>query len=244
MAAGGNEDERRAFRNEVDRAHRQVRSTADDAVRTTCSIRRSNCGSQPVSTGASRLLYGTPDEATADTLYRESARFGTTLQVLASQWPPDWAAFEAYWRRGLESVEMDDATPSSAVAPASSACREGSAPPDAVPLSAEGGGSATGPVQPSLVQAIGGPPRFLGALSGALGAGSIVPSIVSGRLVRRIGAPWLAIAGVVEYALGSALRAIGTLPPGRGRVPCARHRASGPGRRPGSPGHPRKGASE
>ncbi len=68
------------------------------------------------------------------------------------------------------------------------------------------------PAQYSLVQAIGEPPSFLGALSAALGAGSIVASLLSGRLVRRIGEPWLAVVGVVDYALGSSLRAVGNLP--------------------------------
>lgn len=114
VAAGGSEDERRALRNEVNRAHRQVRSAADDAVPYDAfdpaqQLWVAACLYRGVEL-TYRLLYGTPDDATADTLYRESARFGTTLQVPASQWPPDRAAFEAYWRRGLASVEMDDAT--------------------------------------------------------------------------------------------------------------------------------------
>lgn len=68
------------------------------------------------------------------------------------------------------------------------------------------------PAQYSLVQAIGEPPSFLGALSAALGAGSIVASMLSARLVRRFGEHWLAVAGVLDYALGSALRATGILP--------------------------------
>jgi Na+/melibiose symporter-like transporter len=67
------------------------------------------------------------------------------------------------------------------------------------------------PAQYSLVQAIGEPPSFLGALSAALGAGSIVASLVSSRLVRWIGEPWLAVVGVLDYAVGSLMRATGTL---------------------------------
>jgi MFS family permease len=68
------------------------------------------------------------------------------------------------------------------------------------------------PAQYSLVQAIGEPPSFLGVLSAALGAGSIVASLVSGRLLRRLGEPWLAVAGILDYAVGSVLRATGALP--------------------------------
>jgi MFS family permease len=66
--------------------------------------------------------------------------------------------------------------------------------------------------QYSLVEAIGEPPSFLGVLSAGLGAGSIVASLTSGRLLRRTGERWLAVIGMVDYALGSALRASGVLP--------------------------------
>jgi MFS family permease len=68
------------------------------------------------------------------------------------------------------------------------------------------------PAQYSLVQAIGEPPSFLGVLSAGLGAGSIVASLASGRLLRRISESWLAVIGMVDYALGSAMRASGLLP--------------------------------
>jgi hypothetical protein len=66
--------------------------------------------------------------------------------------------------------------------------------------------------QYSLVQAIGQPPAFLGVLSACLGAGSVVASLVSGRLLRHIGEGWLAILGMADFAVGSALRATGLLP--------------------------------
>jgi MFS family permease len=66
--------------------------------------------------------------------------------------------------------------------------------------------------QYSLVQALGEPPSFLGVLSAGLGAGSIVASLASGRLLRRISEPWLAVIGMVDYALGSVMRSSGFLP--------------------------------
>jgi Major Facilitator Superfamily len=66
--------------------------------------------------------------------------------------------------------------------------------------------------QYSLVQGVGEPPSFLGVFSAGLGAGSIVASIVSGRLLRSVGERWLAVLGMANFALGSAMRATGSVP--------------------------------
>ena len=66
--------------------------------------------------------------------------------------------------------------------------------------------------QYSLVQGVGEPPSFLGVFSAGLGAGSIVASMVSGRLLRSVGERWLAVLGMANFALGSAMRATGWLP--------------------------------
>jgi len=66
--------------------------------------------------------------------------------------------------------------------------------------------------QYSLVQGVGEPPSFLGVFSAGLGAGSIVASLVSGRLLRSVGERWLAVLGMANFALGNAMRATGWLP--------------------------------
>jgi MFS family permease len=66
--------------------------------------------------------------------------------------------------------------------------------------------------QYSLVQGVGEPPSFLGVFSAGLGAGSIVASMVSGRLLRSAGERWLAVLGMANFALGNAMRATGWLP--------------------------------
>jgi hypothetical protein len=66
--------------------------------------------------------------------------------------------------------------------------------------------------QYSLVQGVGEPPSFLGVFSAGLGAGSIAASLVSGRLLRSVGERWLAVLGMANFALGSAMRATGWLP--------------------------------
>jgi predicted MFS family arabinose efflux permease len=66
--------------------------------------------------------------------------------------------------------------------------------------------------QYSLVQGVGEPPSFLGVFSAALGAGSVVASMVSGRLLRFAGERRLAVLGMANFALGNAMRATGWLP--------------------------------
>lgn len=66
--------------------------------------------------------------------------------------------------------------------------------------------------QYSLVEAVGKPPAFLGVFSALLGAGSIAASLLSSRLLRRFGEHWLAVLGLVNFAVGTLLYATGWLP--------------------------------
>jgi MFS family permease len=66
--------------------------------------------------------------------------------------------------------------------------------------------------QYSLVQGLGEPPSFLGVFSAGLGAGSIVASLVSGRLLRSVGERRLAVLGMADFALGNTMKATGWLP--------------------------------
>ncbi len=65
--------------------------------------------------------------------------------------------------------------------------------------------------QYSLVQGVGEPPPFLGVFSACLGGGSVVASLVSSRVLRRVGEGWLAVFGIVNFAAGTALEATGVL---------------------------------
>lgn len=114
VAMLGTEEERAAMRREVDKSHRQVHSKPGDAVRYNAFDRDlqlwvAAClawGVEDIYT----KLYGEPDTATAEQMYRHSARFGTTLQVPQDMWPADRAAFEEYWQAAVAKVEMDDTT--------------------------------------------------------------------------------------------------------------------------------------
>jgi hypothetical protein len=66
--------------------------------------------------------------------------------------------------------------------------------------------------QYSLVSDLGRRPAFLGVLTALLGAGSIVAALSSGRVLARVGERGLAVAGLVNFAAGDALRAGGWLP--------------------------------
>jgi hypothetical protein len=66
--------------------------------------------------------------------------------------------------------------------------------------------------QYSLVQGVGEPPSFLGVFSAGLGAGSIVASMISSRLLRSAGEKWLAVLGMANFAFGNVMRATGWLP--------------------------------
>ncbi len=111
VAVMGTEEERAYYRRQVNRAHAMVRSRADSPVSynafdprlqlwvTACLYR----GGMDVRS----RLHGPVDEATADAIYRECRRFGTTLQVPEHMWPADRAAFEEYWAAALAELRID-----------------------------------------------------------------------------------------------------------------------------------------
>jgi uncharacterized protein (DUF2236 family) len=56
------------------------------------------------------LVHGPPRPELLDLIYRHGARLATMLQVPAAMWPPDRAAFEAYWAEAEAGIEMDEVT--------------------------------------------------------------------------------------------------------------------------------------
>jgi uncharacterized protein (DUF2236 family) len=53
-------------------------------------------------------LFGPLDGTVADKVYEQYAVLGTALQVPAGAWPPDRAAFRAYWQHMIETLEVSD----------------------------------------------------------------------------------------------------------------------------------------
>ncbi|MGP4026060.1 oxygenase MpaB family protein [Actinomadura sp. 3N407] len=112
VALLGTDDERKAMRREVNRAHRQVRAkepVAYNAFDPELQLWVAACLYQGVEI-IHRTLYGEPSPEEVGELYRAGARLGTTLQVKEEMWPADRAAFEEYWQDGLSKIEMDDLT--------------------------------------------------------------------------------------------------------------------------------------
>jgi uncharacterized protein (DUF2236 family) len=111
VAMIGSEDDRAAFREATNSAHRQVRSAPGsrvtyNAFNPELQLWVAAC----IYTGVRDYLvyfFGELDDATADDLYRESARFGTTLQMRPEMWPADRAAFDEYWESKLAEIAMD-----------------------------------------------------------------------------------------------------------------------------------------
>ncbi len=107
----GTESDRALIRTAVDTAHAKVRSTKSSPVRynafdpklqlwvAACLYR--------YYVDQHEFLYGPLDDAAADAVYRDARKLGTTLQVREDMWPADRVAFEDYWKRSLEDLNID-----------------------------------------------------------------------------------------------------------------------------------------
>jgi uncharacterized protein (DUF2236 family) len=111
VAAIGTESDRALIRGAVDVAHRQVRSTPSSPVSynafdpklqlwvAACLYR--------YFVDQHEFLHGPLDDASADAVYRDAKRLGTTLQVPERMWPSGRAAFDEYWKRSLDQLRID-----------------------------------------------------------------------------------------------------------------------------------------
>jgi uncharacterized protein (DUF2236 family) len=111
VATIGTESDRELIRAAIDTAHQQVRSTSSSPVSynafdpalqlwvAACLYR--------YFVDQHEFLYGRLDESTADAVYQDAKRLGTTLQVREGMWPPDRVAFDDYWKRSLEELRID-----------------------------------------------------------------------------------------------------------------------------------------
>ena len=111
VAIMGTPREREIYRRLVNRSHVQVRSTPEspvsyNAFNSKLQLWVAACLYRGVS-DVYNLLYGPADERTADAIYRELGRLGTTLQVSEDMWPSDRAAFERYWETALGEIRID-----------------------------------------------------------------------------------------------------------------------------------------
>jgi uncharacterized protein (DUF2236 family) len=114
VALLGTDEERRVFRQAVNKQHAQVRP--DETTKSPVDY---NALNPELQLWVAACLYygfvdvytrmhGPMDDETADKMYAYSARMGTTLQVRDDMWPADRAAFEVYWKEGLAKAHIDD----------------------------------------------------------------------------------------------------------------------------------------
>ena len=111
VAMLGDDADRAHFRRAVNGQHAQVVSGPDEPEQYRAMDPRLQAWV------AACLYYGTVDYLermhgplapdVADDLHAFCGRFGTTLQMPASAWPADRAAFDAYWTQSLAEVRID-----------------------------------------------------------------------------------------------------------------------------------------
>ncbi len=113
VAILGTDADRVAYRDAVDGAHRQVRSTPESPVRYSAFDRDLQMWvAACLFVGLEdtyQLLRGELTGEHAEIFYRSAFTLGTTLQVTEDQWPPTRAAFDDYWNAACAEVAMDTA---------------------------------------------------------------------------------------------------------------------------------------
>lgn len=115
IALLGSDDERRAMRAEVGRAHADVHSRRSDPIPYNAfdpelQLWVAACLYQGVADLYRRLHGADPPPERSEIVYRYAKRLGSTLQVTEEMWPTDLTAFRAYWAAGVEAIEMDAIT--------------------------------------------------------------------------------------------------------------------------------------
>jgi uncharacterized protein (DUF2236 family) len=107
----GTDDDRMLIRKEVDRAHAQVRSTASSPVSYNAFDPRLQLWVAACLyryyVDQHEFLYGPLDDESADAVYRDAKKLGTTLQVRDDMWPADRAAFDEFWKRSLDDLRIE-----------------------------------------------------------------------------------------------------------------------------------------
>jgi uncharacterized protein (DUF2236 family) len=107
----GSDADRALIRAEVDRVHALVRSNPSSPVSynafdpklqlwvAACLYR--------YYVDMHEFLYGPLDDESADAVYLDARKLGTTLQVRTGMWPADRAAFDEFWKRSLDQLRID-----------------------------------------------------------------------------------------------------------------------------------------
>lgn len=112
VAVLGTDEERDAYRDAINVAHRQVRSTDESPVKYNAFDRDLQLWVAACLfvffEDTYQLLRGKMTEEQAEEFYHHAWPLGTTLQVTADQWPPTRAEFDTYWNTTCQTLTMDD----------------------------------------------------------------------------------------------------------------------------------------
>lgn len=108
----GSEEQLKAVRRAVNRAHAPVRRSPDA---TSAGYSAFDAESQlwvvatlyDTAVTVYEKVHGQLDDETADSIYRDYARIGTALQLPPGRWPRDRSAFAEYWAAQVEALRPD-----------------------------------------------------------------------------------------------------------------------------------------
>ena len=107
----GTDADRALIRDEVDRVHALVRSKASSPLSYNAFDPRLQLWVAACLyryyIDQHEFLYGPLDDEAADAVYQDARKLGTTLQVREDMWPPDRVAFDEFWKRTLDELNID-----------------------------------------------------------------------------------------------------------------------------------------
>lgn len=111
VAIQGNDDDAAYVRDKLRAVHDQVTSTPDSPVRYSANNPRLQLGVAACLfrfyVDQYEFMYGPLSDSSADAVYADAARLGTTLNVHPGMWPADRAAFETYWAEQTRELVID-----------------------------------------------------------------------------------------------------------------------------------------
>lgn len=103
----GSDEERRLIGKLVNRAHAPVRSGRYSAFDPRLQLWVAATLYQGGAT-LGEIFHGPLPRERAESLYREAAVYGTTLQMPAALWPASLADFERYWADAMAQLRVED----------------------------------------------------------------------------------------------------------------------------------------
>ena len=114
VAILGTEEEKKAFREAVNSAHRHVRSDEKSPVKYNAFNRElqlwvAACLFVGIE-DSHQLLHGVMEPDEAEAFYQSAKTLGTTLQVTEDMWPATRAEFDHFWNVASQRIVIDDTT--------------------------------------------------------------------------------------------------------------------------------------